>query len=224
MFGPAETSPTTCPPRATRRTPSCPRPSCSTSPAPGSAVAPRSAHRSPFRCTTAWASSTTSGSTSQDEIDEFVAGFTSAASIDAALQLGAATASTSTCPSAEFQRLAARLRDVDRRRRRRSEPWRRSCATSASSTASVFGEPEDVAIDGGVIGRAIAGPDADIVDGAGGYLIPGLIDCHIHLCGPDTLRSAGRLGVTTALDMSSPAPLVDGAARAAAGSPTSAAR
>jgi imidazolonepropionase-like amidohydrolase len=69
----------------------------------------------------------------------------------------------------------------------------------------VFGEPEDVVIDGGVIGT---GP-ADGTDAAtGGYLIPGLIDCHVHLYGPDTLSALAAYGVTTGLDMSSPAPLV----------------
>ena len=68
-----------------------------------------------------------------------------------------------------------------------------------------FGEPEDVVIDGGVIGTDPA--DAHEV-ASGGYLIPGLIDCHIHLYGPDTLRALAAYGVTSGMDMSSPAPLV----------------
>jgi adenine deaminase len=68
-----------------------------------------------------------------------------------------------------------------------------------------FGEPEDVVIDGTVIG-------SDPADGqevaSGGYLIPGLIDCHIHLYGPETLRALAAYGVTSGMDMSSPAPLV----------------
>ncbi|GAB2832338.1 amidohydrolase family protein [Microbacterium insulae] len=65
----------------------------------------------------------------------------------------------------------------------------------------------DVAIVDGLI-VADAGPDADIVDGAGGFLIPGLIDCHIHLAGPHTQELLVAVGVTTGLDMSSPEPLV----------------
>ena len=68
-----------------------------------------------------------------------------------------------------------------------------------------FGEPEDLVINGGVIGT---GP----VDGqelaSGGYLVPGLIDCHIHLHGPETLKSLAACGVTSGMDMSSPAALV----------------
>jgi len=43
---------------------------------------------------------------------------------------------------------------------------------------------------------------------AGGYLISGLIDCHIHLHGPETLSALAAHGVTTGMDMSSPASLV----------------
>ncbi|MBV9919510.1 MAG: amidohydrolase family protein [Pseudonocardia sp.] len=68
-----------------------------------------------------------------------------------------------------------------------------------------FGDAEDVVIDGSVIGN-------DSADGrqvaSGGYLIPGLIDCHIHLYGPETLRALASYGVTSGMDMSSPAPLV----------------
>lgn len=76
--------------------------------------------------------------------------------------------------------------------------------------AGVFGEPEDVAIDGGTIGTGPA--DGQEVPGrevaAGGYLVPGLIDCHIHLHGPETLSALAAHGVTTGMDMSSPASLV----------------
>ena len=71
-----------------------------------------------------------------------------------------------------------------------------------------FSEPRDIAVEDGVIVDT-AGPDADIFDGAGGYLVPGLIDCHIHLAGPHTQVMLATAGVTTALDMSSPAPLVN---------------
>lgn len=68
-----------------------------------------------------------------------------------------------------------------------------------------FGEPEDVVVDGGVIGSGPAdGPEAASL----GYLVPGLIDCHVHLYGPETLSALAAHGVTTGLDMNSPAPLV----------------
>ncbi len=68
-----------------------------------------------------------------------------------------------------------------------------------------FGGPEDVVIDGGVIGNDPAdGQDA----ASGGYLMPGLIDCHIHLYGPETLSALAAYGVTSCMDMSSPALLV----------------
>ena len=71
-----------------------------------------------------------------------------------------------------------------------------------------FSEPADVAFDQGVV-IDDAGPDAEIIDAAGGYLVPGFIDCHIHLAGPHTQELLASAGVTTALDMSSPAALVN---------------
>lgn len=68
-----------------------------------------------------------------------------------------------------------------------------------------FGEPENVTIDGETIGAGSAGgPEL----ASGGYLVPGLIDCHIHLYGPETLTALAGFGVTSGMDMSSPAPLV----------------
>lgn len=57
-----------------------------------------------------------------------------------------------------------------------------------------------------------AGPaDGDIVDGGGATLLPGLIDCHIHLTGRADLEAAAHWGITTMLDMATPSPeLVDG--------------
>ncbi len=71
-----------------------------------------------------------------------------------------------------------------------------------------FGDPEDIGIDGGIL--AEVGTDAaEVTEAAsGGFLIPGLIDCHVHLYGPETLQALARYGVTSAMDMSSPAPLV----------------
>ncbi|RFA11123.1 hypothetical protein B7R54_06185 [Subtercola boreus] len=71
-----------------------------------------------------------------------------------------------------------------------------------------FSEPKDVAFDDGVLVSGVP-QDAEVIDAAGGYLIPGLIDCHIHLYGPHNQERLAAAGVTTALDMSSPAPLVN---------------
>jgi hypothetical protein len=60
-------------------------------------------------------------------------------------------------------------------------------------------EPSTVVIDGALIGNDAS--DAGIVDGQGGTLLPGLIDCHVHLHGPETLSKLASGGVTTALDM-----------------------
>ncbi|EZG42674.1 amidohydrolase [Gregarina niphandrodes] len=42
---------------------------------------------------------------------------------------------------------------------------------------------------------------AETVDAKGGVLLPGLIDCHIHLTGTDELVRMTQYGVTTAFDM-----------------------
>jgi imidazolonepropionase-like amidohydrolase len=68
-----------------------------------------------------------------------------------------------------------------------------------------FGEPEDVGIDGPLIDTDATGaPDAAV----GGYLIPGLIDCHVHVEGVETLQTFARNGVTTVLDMGNPMSLL----------------
>lgn len=59
--------------------------------------------------------------------------------------------------------------------------------------------PRTVVIEGGVIGTDAAG--AEVVDADGGVLLPGLIDAHVHLSGPDILSRLRAHGVTTALDM-----------------------
>jgi imidazolonepropionase-like amidohydrolase len=69
-----------------------------------------------------------------------------------------------------------------------------------------FGAPEDVVIEGTTIGTDGSG----VLDVAsGGYLIPGLIDCHVHVVGPDTLHVLANHGVTTAFDMGNPMSLID---------------
>jgi imidazolonepropionase-like amidohydrolase len=59
-------------------------------------------------------------------------------------------------------------------------------------------EPGTVIIEGDRIGADSA--DAQTYEG-GGVLLPGLIDCHIHLTDESTLTSLARNGVTTGLDM-----------------------
>jgi hypothetical protein len=68
-----------------------------------------------------------------------------------------------------------------------------------------FGDPEDVFIEGSLIG---AGSDDALELETGGYLIPGLIDCHVHIEDLDTLETLARSGVTTALDMGNPMSLL----------------
>lgn len=53
--------------------------------------------------------------------------------------------------------------------------------------------------DDGLIGASQDG--ADMVDGEGGVLLPGLIDAHVHLHHEGHLRELTRYGVTTGLDM-----------------------
>lgn len=58
-----------------------------------------------------------------------------------------------------------------------------------------------------VEGRVIVpGPPsgARVVDAGGGTLLPGLIDCHVHVQSRDELATAASWGVTTALDMGTP--------------------
>ena len=59
--------------------------------------------------------------------------------------------------------------------------------------------PATVVIDGNRIGSDPA--DATTWEGDGRVLLPGLIDCHIHLTNDATLAALAREGVTTALDM-----------------------
>jgi imidazolonepropionase-like amidohydrolase len=62
-----------------------------------------------------------------------------------------------------------------------------------------LGEPATVVIEGRHIGTDPAG--AREQDGGGQVLLPGLIDCHVHLSDDATLPALARYGVTTALDM-----------------------
>ena len=65
-------------------------------------------------------------------------------------------------------------------------------------------EPSTVVIDGDRIGSDPAG--ATTWEGDGRVLLPGLIDCHIHLTDSSTLAALARQGVTTALDMGTDSP------------------
>jgi imidazolonepropionase-like amidohydrolase len=70
--------------------------------------------------------------------------------------------------------------------------------------------PGTVVIDGARIGTGPAGAEAEVIDGEGGVLLPGLIDAHVHLTDLDTLGRLTVAGVTTALDMAcGPPALVD---------------
>jgi imidazolonepropionase-like amidohydrolase len=60
-------------------------------------------------------------------------------------------------------------------------------------------EPTTVVLDGPLIGGDATG--AEILDGTGATLLPGLVDAHVHLLTPDDLRALAAHGVTTALDM-----------------------
>ena len=66
-----------------------------------------------------------------------------------------------------------------------------------------IGEPTTVIIDGERIGHGDSVPAnaTETIDAHGAILLPGLIDCHIHLDGPDNLTQMAKNGVTTALDM-----------------------
>jgi imidazolonepropionase-like amidohydrolase len=60
-------------------------------------------------------------------------------------------------------------------------------------------EPCTVVIDGAVIGAEASG--AEVVDTAGGVLLPGLIDAHLHPDGREALVALAAHGVTTGLAM-----------------------
>lgn len=59
--------------------------------------------------------------------------------------------------------------------------------------------PITVVIDNGLIGDNQDG--AEIIDGLNGVLIPGLIDCHVHMQTEQDLHQMAFWGVTSALSM-----------------------
>lgn len=53
------------------------------------------------------------------------------------------------------------------------------------------------------VGRNLSPPDkAEVIDGKGKTLLPGLIDAHVHIVSPQDLKQALVFGVTTVIDMS----------------------
>jgi predicted amidohydrolase len=63
-----------------------------------------------------------------------------------------------------------------------------------------FSDCQSVVIDGEIIGSNPDGAD-EIIHGNGGFLIPGLIDAHVHLHHEGDLHALASYGITTALDM-----------------------
>ncbi|OKP09269.1 hypothetical protein PENSUB_5355 [Penicillium subrubescens] len=63
-----------------------------------------------------------------------------------------------------------------------------------------FSDCQSVFIDGETIGNNPDGAD-ETTDGKGGFLIPGLIDAHVHLHHEGHLHALASYGITTALDM-----------------------
>jgi imidazolonepropionase-like amidohydrolase len=57
-------------------------------------------------------------------------------------------------------------------------------------------------------------PEAEIVDGAGKTLLPGLIDSHVHIWSEDGLRQAAVFGVTVLVDMFTSVEFVSGVKKA----------
>ncbi|MEV6217673.1 amidohydrolase family protein [Nocardia sp. NPDC051833] len=74
-----------------------------------------------------------------------------------------------------------------------------------------IGDPTSLVIDGAVIGSGTG--TGEVVDGAGGVLLPGFIDCHVHLDGPEVMDRFVTHGVTTALDMATVLPDLIGSLR-----------
>ena len=64
-----------------------------------------------------------------------------------------------------------------------------------------LGSPATVVIDRGMIVAGAPQDGAEVVDGAGGTVLPGLIDTHVHAEQVSHLEASARWGVTTMLDM-----------------------
>ena len=75
--------------------------------------------------------------------------------------------------------------------------------------------PDTVVIEAGRISHGPGG--AEVIDGEGGVLLPGLIDAHVHLRDRRTLEQLASFGVTTALDMACAPPELVNSLRGAPG-------
>jgi imidazolonepropionase-like amidohydrolase len=67
-----------------------------------------------------------------------------------------------------------------------------------------LGDPTTVVLEDGLISGRGAPDGADLVDGDGGTLLPGLIDTHAHVSEQSQLEALASWGVTTVLDMGAP--------------------
>jgi imidazolonepropionase-like amidohydrolase len=82
-------------------------------------------------------------------------------------------------------------------------------AATAITNVRVFdgerlGEPATVVVEDDMISTRMpagGGRDADVADGGGGALLPGLIDTHVHVDTVSQLEVSASWGVTTMLDM-----------------------
>jgi imidazolonepropionase-like amidohydrolase len=82
-------------------------------------------------------------------------------------------------------------------------------AVTAITNVRVFdgerlAEPATVVVEGATISArttAEGARDADVADGGGGTLLPGLIDTHVHVDKAAQLEAAASWGITTVLDM-----------------------
>ncbi len=63
-----------------------------------------------------------------------------------------------------------------------------------------FGPRQAIIIDGEQVSTNVSGIESTI-DAAGGYLIPGLIDSHVHISDTKGLEALTSFGVTTAMVM-----------------------
>ena len=79
-------------------------------------------------------------------------------------------------------------------------------AATAITNVRVFdgkqlGAPTTVVLEDGLVSARPAPGTAQVIDGAGGALLPGFIDTHAHVSAESHLRACAAWGVTTVLDM-----------------------
>lgn len=68
-------------------------------------------------------------------------------------------------------------------------------------SVTTVGQPETVVIEGDKIVDPLNAVGAEEVDGDGGWLIPGLIDCCCNVDSESKMKTLTTYGITTALDM-----------------------